>query len=284
MRRFSFIKILVLFSICINLPNLESQDQSTPPVTASLLCARNKIKANDVFWILVDFKIQPGWYLYWNSKENAGKAPSFQLNVPKGFMKGDIFWPTPKKITNNDISFWGYETTLSIPIQIQAANDLKDGANATITCDVQWVAVGKSNIPGNAQLSLTLPVSEQESDLDQKTMSLFQKVESHMHRQGDTYQVTSSGKTLTISITSPTQRFIDIGEIFFVPETESLFESTSPISHKEENDSKKITVTFPLKKAIGNKQDTRIRGILVIERKGDYSHENEETWWIDSVV
>lgn len=262
----------------------ETQEAVAKPVTANLLCAKNKIKANDVLWVLVDFKISPGWYLCWDSKENAGKAPQIQLNVPQGFMKGDIFWPTPKKITSNGATFWGYENSLSIPVQLQAAPDLQEGQDVKITCDLKWVAVGKSSVPGNAQLSLSLPVSPEPADLDQKIVSLFQDSESHMHRQGDSYQITSKGKVLTIALTRKTQRFQDTGEIYFVPETESLFEKTTPISYTEENDSKKLIVNFSLKKPISNKQDTRIRGILVVVRKGDYNGENQETWWIDSVI
>jgi len=101
----------------------------------------------------------PGWHTYWQYPGDVGLPIAIQWKLPSGFHVGAFQWPIPKQMTlTGDIVDYGYEgeTLLIAEVQPPAHFTAKE---VVLRGDASWLVCAKICVPGEANLSLTLPVA-----------------------------------------------------------------------------------------------------------------------------
>ena len=118
------------------------------PITARSEEVVNPIKANVVldpkegsdgeFLIGVQFKIEPGWHLYWRYAGDTGLPTQIKFTLPDGGIVEELQWPTPIKFTQSGgLVGIGYEgevvlfSRLKIPVSL---------STEIVSLQARWVA------------------------------------------------------------------------------------------------------------------------------------------------
>jgi len=86
-------------------------------------------------WLGLEFRLAPGWHVYWRNPGDAGSPPSVAWSIPKGWNVGDLEWPLPHRIDVPPLAAYGYERSVVFPIRLRARGD-----TGTLASHVSWVA------------------------------------------------------------------------------------------------------------------------------------------------
>src|SRR5581483_8213263 len=78
--------------------------------------------------------------------------------LPEGYTAGPIVWPTPTRIPVSHLVNFGYDGETTLLTQITPPRDLGARTSDTLEAAVSWLVCEKECIPGDAKLSLSLPV------------------------------------------------------------------------------------------------------------------------------
>lgn len=111
------------------------------------------------FLLALAFKVRDGWHIYWRNPGDAGVATGVRWTLPSGFVAGDLMWPAPRRIVEHGTASYGYGGTSWLLTRIHAPTDAALGDIVRIEADVEWLACEAICVPGDAKLSLSLPVA-----------------------------------------------------------------------------------------------------------------------------
>jgi thiol:disulfide interchange protein DsbD len=128
-------------------------------VSASLVSSVASVRAGQPFTVALRLDHKPHWHTYW---VNPGTGLTIKWNLPEGWKAGDIEWPAPRLLTDSrgNLIGNGYEGDQLLPVQIVPPPTLKPGAEIPISAAVDWLMCQDECVPGNAKVSITLPVSD----------------------------------------------------------------------------------------------------------------------------
>ncbi|GAB1489734.1 thioredoxin family protein [Opitutaceae bacterium] len=150
-RRLSFVLlVLVVFA-----SGLAAQH-----VTASLVATQASVQPGQPITVAVRLEHADHWHTYWVNA-GTGYPTSIAWQLPPGWTAGDIQWPAPRIIRDSkgNITGNGYEGVTYLPVTLTPPADAKPGETITLAATVDWLMCADVCIPGDAKVSLTLPVS-----------------------------------------------------------------------------------------------------------------------------
>jgi len=128
-----------------------------PHIEVELIAENTALEAQGENWLALRLKPDAGWHTYWLNAGDAGYATSLQWSLPAAAQAGDIVWPHPETHRLGDLTTYGYgeETLLRVPLAVSGGEALTAKALA------KWLVCSEEVcIPGEANLSLHLPLSE----------------------------------------------------------------------------------------------------------------------------
>lgn len=129
------------------------------PVTAKLLVDTTAVRPGGTFTVGVLFEIADRWHIYWRNPGDAGLATAVGWTLPEGFRAGPLRWPVPKSFRQpGDIVGYGYEGSVLLTARVTAPDSLKPGSRVAVAAEATWLACKEVCLPGEASLSLRLPV------------------------------------------------------------------------------------------------------------------------------
>jgi len=140
-----------------------AQDQ----VQAELVSAQNAVEPGQSLIVALRLEHMPKWHTYWINP-GTGYPTSIEWDLPEGWSAGDIAWPTPVIIRDSrgTITGNGYKYTSYLPITLQAPADLAVGSTVTLRGHADWLMCADVCIPGDAPVSLELPVVAEAAEFD----------------------------------------------------------------------------------------------------------------------
>lgn len=113
------------------------------------------------------------WHTYWINPGDSGIALSLEWVLPEGAEVSEIHWPYPQRIEVGHLVNYGYEGEHLLPITFSPPPNANIGDELKISVDAYWLVCRVECIPGEATLSLTLPVTHQPSTADVDHSALF---------------------------------------------------------------------------------------------------------------
>src|SRR3954452_8038777 len=133
---------------------------ATSHVQASLVAADASVQSGHPINVALRFVHDPHWHTYWVNP-GTGLATKLTWKLPPGWSAGEIQWPAPHvlKDSQGNIVGNGYEGELFLPVTLTPPANLKPGEKIELHADADWLMCEDVCVPGDAKLSLTLPVT-----------------------------------------------------------------------------------------------------------------------------
>lgn len=134
--------------------------QSPQMVHAQLVADVAEVQPGKPFWVGVFFQVEPGWHIYWKNPGDSGLATTVEFTLPEGFELDELKYPMPKRFDQpGGIVGYGYEDSLMLLAAITPPEDLPQKP-VKLSATASWLSCAEVCIPGQALLSLDLPVGE----------------------------------------------------------------------------------------------------------------------------
>ena len=152
---------------------LSSSVVASDNVKARLVSEVLAVSPGQSFWVALDLDIRDGWHTYWRNPGDSGQATKLEWRLPPGFTAGDIVWAAPHRFEIPPLVNYGYAKHAVHLVQITAPQDLKPDGSIALSAKAGWLVCSDVCIPENADLQLTLPVSNHGPSIDPKDEALF---------------------------------------------------------------------------------------------------------------
>ena len=129
-------------------------------VRATLVAADSAIQPGRPFTVALRLQHKEHWHTYWINP-GTGLATSLAWKLPEGWKAGEILWPVPKVLRDKkgNVTGNGYEDDLLLPVTLTPPADLTPGSRVQLKAMADWLMCEDVCIPGNAEVSLSLPVA-----------------------------------------------------------------------------------------------------------------------------
>ena len=119
------------------------------------------VRPGEPFWVGVRLAMKDGWHVNWINPGDAGLAPEIEWTFPPGFSAGEIQWPYPRRHDISGLAIFGYEEETILACRLTPPAELPVGQTITIGAGVTWLACREACVPGEADLTLSIPVAAQ---------------------------------------------------------------------------------------------------------------------------
>jgi thiol:disulfide interchange protein len=243
----------------------EPHSPSDALVKAELISEPAAVKAGEPFWVALRLRIKEHWHVYWRNPGDSGEAVAITWRLPPGFEAGPITWPTPQRISVAHLANYGYagETTLLTRIAPPAA--LAGPAPVELKADVTWLVCEKECIPGEASLSLTLPVASAgaSTEPDSATRTLFEAARQSLPQPAPwTARMETAPDGLTLRIDARGLTTESIRSAYFFPYAETLVQHGAPQAVEVSPDG--LTLRLD-RNALSTTAPSNAGGVLVLE-------------------
>ena len=129
-------------------------------VRASLVSADASVQPGRPLTLALHLAQAPLWHTYWVNP-GTGLATSLAWTLPPGWKAGDIRWPAPKLLIDDqgNVTGNGYEGDLLLPVTLTPPPSRASGEKVRLAATASWLMCRDVCKPGEAVVSLTLPVN-----------------------------------------------------------------------------------------------------------------------------
>jgi thiol:disulfide interchange protein len=143
-------------------------------VQVELVAAATSIQPGQPFWVAVKMDHDPHWHSYWINA-GTGYPTSINWTLPEGYTAGPIVWPAPHvvKDTAGKVTGNGYEGQVFLFTQITPPVNAAAGSTANLQAAVEWLMCKDVCMPGDAKVSLALPVTAEKTGENTSIARLF---------------------------------------------------------------------------------------------------------------
>jgi suppressor for copper-sensitivity B len=102
----------------------------------------------------LEFRMAPGWKIYWRSPGDAGYPPSVDWTGSENLVGATIAWPAPHRFSLFGLDTMGYEGEVVLPVEARLE---QPGETLRLRAAVDWLTCKEICVPYQATLDLTLP-------------------------------------------------------------------------------------------------------------------------------
>ncbi len=154
----------------------ESADPDPSPHSDAVLVAEaTSIRPGQPFTVGLHLTLDPEWHSYWKNPGDSGEATSIHWSLPDGFRAGGIQWPAPRRIAFPPLVSYGYFDEVLLLVEITPPAGLAPGDTVRLAGRADWLVCIEDCFPAEAELALTLPVSEAAPARDPANVALFEE-------------------------------------------------------------------------------------------------------------
>ena len=155
-------RVLLFFlfiTLFVSVGLLRAAPQTVGPATVELIAEQSAAMPGETVYVALDFELESHWHLYWKNPGASGLPVEITWDLPEGFTAGEIEWPTPERIELAGLMNYGYEDAVTLMVPISVPASAKVGESVQLNADVFWLVCKEQCLPGDAKLSLELPVA-----------------------------------------------------------------------------------------------------------------------------
>ncbi|HTQ11847.1 MAG TPA: protein-disulfide reductase DsbD domain-containing protein [Fimbriimonadaceae bacterium] len=167
----------------------KATDYSKPALlSSSRACAPGRR-----FLVGLEFKIKPGWHVYWHNPGDSGQEIRVKWSLPAGWQAGPLMWPTPEVMLDTGFVNYGYEKQVTLLCWITPAS-----RKGTIRANLDWLVCDKEMcLPGKRVVSLPIPTANASVTA---IAAALERVPQPLRGQAD---ARLAGKTVTLRVELP---------------------------------------------------------------------------------
>lgn len=129
-------------------------------VTATLVAEDASVQPGRPITVALHLVHEPHWHTYWVNP-GTGLVTAVNWVLPAGWKAGPIQWPSPEILTDGhgNITGNGYQGELLLPVTLTPPPNLAPGSKMELKATANWLMCRDVCMPGEAAVSLALPVS-----------------------------------------------------------------------------------------------------------------------------
>ncbi|MSU52016.1 MAG: hypothetical protein EXS41_01285 [Opitutaceae bacterium] len=129
-------------------------------VKASLVAAETAIVPGKPVQVALRLVHQPHWHTYWINP-GTGLVTEIKWSLPPGWTASAIQWPAAHVIKDKTgtVTGNGFENDTLLPVTLTPPAGLAAGTTITLKASAEWLMCEDVCMPGNADVTLTLPVA-----------------------------------------------------------------------------------------------------------------------------
>jgi thiol:disulfide interchange protein DsbD len=198
MNRFSFSRCFAsLLFTCTALvgPNLFAQ------VKATLVATETSIQPGHPLQAALRLTHDPHWHTYW---VNAGTGYPTKLTwqLPEGWTASEIAWPAPIVIKDHagNVTGNGYDGEILLLVTLTPPKSLPPGQPVVLRAKAEWLMCNETCVPGEAEVSLSLPVSASTPAVDDQQSAAFANLPLPKPLAGWTAAAVQNGKNIVLTL------------------------------------------------------------------------------------
>ncbi|MFT3829830.1 MAG: protein-disulfide reductase DsbD family protein [Opitutaceae bacterium] len=150
--------LLVLLALCAS-GRLLAFTFGEKHVAASLVAERTALVPGRTTTVALRLVHDEHWHTYWKNPGEAGLPTTLAWTLPPGFSAGPIQWPAPEITDTGGVLTYGYGGELLLLVDIAVPAEARPGENVALAAKAEWLMCKEACIPGEAKVSLTLPVA-----------------------------------------------------------------------------------------------------------------------------
>ena len=254
--RFATVSIAVALAGCADRSGVEAAH-----IRVQLVSEATTVTPGRPFWVGLVQTVDPGWHTYWRNPGDSGAATRISWDLDDGWSASPIQWPAPERMPYGDLVNYGYTGQVLLPVLITPPDDLERG-RVELTAEALWLVCADVCIPGEAELSLTLPVRSRPDEADPETAPLFERSRARLPvaASADARAVRRVGR---IAITLQVPDAADAQQIWYFPHTGGAVVHAADQQHS-------VTAAGAVELLVepGPAADDRVDGVVVIGSGG----------------
>lgn len=251
---------VVLCVFALTLASARAQDAANL-VKVELIAEPSAIVPGEPFTVGVKLAMKEHWHTYWRNPGDSGEPTQVTWKLPQGFAAGDVEWPAPSLIRVGPAASFGYEGETILLVRIAPPRGVQPGTTVNLAADIAYLVCEKICIPGEASVSLSLPVSEPGTPL--KSNAVFDAARSKLP-QASPWSATfgADPKAITLSLRSDGLRGDAIRSAMFFPYDNSLIDNAARQVLRADGKTTQLAIE---RSQIAKTLPRRIDGVLVLE-------------------
>ena len=215
--------LLAALALVVALP-MSAKPIRVEAVEVELVANRDAIVAGQPITLGLRVRHDPKWHTYWRNPGDSGLPTLFPLSLPDGYVAGLVQWPAPHRIPVGPLLNFGYDGDLILPVTVQVPTKLAAGEQVFAT-KAQWLMCKDVCIPGEADLTLSLPVAAKQAQ-PSSWSSLFETMSAASPQLQLTTNAALIGSKAILLIELPAAS--GSGKADFFPYGEGLIRNSSP--------------------------------------------------------
>lgn len=118
----------------------------------------------------LQFKLKPGWKVYWRTPGDAGFPPRLQADKSTNLQKLDVNWPAPERFSVLGFETLGYKKEVVFPITAELS---RPGEPLKLRTRLSYLTCDDVCIPYSTDLALDIPAGTARSSSHFQTISRY---------------------------------------------------------------------------------------------------------------
>src|ERR1700680_2088197 len=237
------------------------------PVSARLVAEAAGIAPGATLWVDLHLDIAPGWHTYWRNPGDAGLPTEIAWTLPAAFTASDITWPVPERFVVGTLGNYGYRDAVDLLVPITASQDVEPGNTEQFEAHAAWLVCSEICIPGEAKLSLALPVGVIPAIPDPTKAALFTAARSHLPKPaGFEARFAVTAQEIRLSLPDAALAGLDQPSAAFSPYNENLIDTAA--EPKLEHGKSGFELVLTRATGAAAKSPTGLDGVLVVSGGG----------------
>jgi len=229
--KYSFLSgLLLLLSGVVNAQGI-SELVVGEHVDAQLVAETETVVPGESLWLALRLEHMENWHTYWKNPGDAGKPTEISWSLPEGITAGEIVWPLPERFElPADLVDFGYTEEIFLLTQLSIPENYSASV-LDISADVVWLECEEICIPGGAQVSLSIQVSDNDASVtDARWADGFAATRESLPRADIAidamFSLVDGNINLLVQATDPV--FEDAENIAFIPDTHRMVDYIAP--------------------------------------------------------
>jgi len=125
-------------------------------VSVTLLVPPQQLYPGQSFPAGLEFRMEPGWHVYWINAGDSGEPPAVQWTLPASIAAGAMEFPPPQRLPLGPLMDFGYENQVVFPVPMRVAADFRPSAlDVRIAAHLTWLVCREVCIPERGDLSVS---------------------------------------------------------------------------------------------------------------------------------
>ena len=247
------------------------QGASSPQhVQARLIAEAKSVRPGSRFCVAVALTMEEGWHIYWKNPGDSGLPTTVEWHLPEGFSAGKIQWPYPQRFETSGIVSFGYENEVCLLTDMRAPVTLETGTVIEFSARVEWLSCREECVPEHADLSIKIPVRDQNPELNEKWAPYFKRTRNNLPMVCENWNINASANGEKIVILAFPQGRVNRSSIdmFFFPEEEGIVDYAEPQTVEKLRNGFSVEIK---RSKLSSNLPSRLKGVLYSAQGWDAS-------------